>query len=119
MLEQRANFGRYHELGVLVMEPQTAVVSLLDHFVRAPAGVSMLLGMDGDQDLADVEMNNSDLVGATLPDLRLPLEVLILSVYRDGHTLITRRYTDLKRGDRLTMVGPEEKLEEVMLHFDA
>ncbi len=119
-LKDRANFDRFHALGVMVVEQQTAVASLLEHFVRAPVGSSMLLGMDSNQELIDVEMNNPDLDGATLRDLNLPLDVLILSARRDGNTIITMRgYTELKIGDRVTMVGPPEKLDEVALRFEA
>ena len=118
-LNDRENAPRFHELGALIVEPQTAVVSLLDHFVRSPVGASMLLGMDGDQDVVDVEVRNPDLHGLTLRDLRLPFDVLILSVSRDHHTIISHGYTRLHLGDRVTMVGSTEKLEEVMLRFDA
>ncbi len=118
-LKDRTMFGRFHELGVLVVEPQTAVVSLLDHFVRAPAGTSLLLGMQDSQDVVDVELRNPDLDGLMLRDLRLPLDVLVLSVQRNGERIISHGYTKLTVGDKVTMVGNVEKLEEVMLHFDA
>ena len=118
-LKDRANFDRFHELGVLVVEPQTAVISLLDHFVRAPAGTSLLLGMQEKQDIVDVELRNPDLDGLTLRDLRLPLDILILSVQRNGERIISHGYTKLAVGDKVTMVGDMDKLEEVMLHFDA
>ncbi|MBE2223674.1 MAG: TrkA family potassium uptake protein, partial [Anaerolineae bacterium] len=118
-LDDRAQFDRFHELGVLVVEPQTAVVSLLDHFVRAPAGTSLLLGMQETQDIVDVELRNPDLDGLNLRDLRLPLDVLVLSVQRNGERIISHGYTKLTVGDKVTMVGNVEKLEEVRLHFDA
>jgi Trk K+ transport system NAD-binding subunit/NhaP-type Na+/H+ or K+/H+ antiporter len=118
-LENRENFDKFHELGVLVVEPQTAVVSLMDHFVRAPAGTSLLLGMQDKQDIVDVEMRNPDLDGISLRDLHLPLDVLVLSVRRNGERIISHGYTKLSVGDKVTMVGNVEKLEEVMLHFDA
>lgn len=117
-LRDRANFSRFHELGVLVVEPQTAVVSLLDHFVRAPVGTSLLLGMHDAQDIVDVELRNPDLDGLNLRDLRLPLDVLVLSVQRNGERIISHGYTKLTVGDKVTMVGNVDKLEEVMLHFD-
>ena len=117
-LNDRENAPRFHELGALIVEPQTAVVSLLDHFVRSPVGASMLLGMDGDQDVVDIEVRNPDIHGLTLRDLRLPFDVLILSVSRDHHTIISHGYTRLHLGDKVTMVGSTEKLEEVMLRFD-
>ena len=118
-LKNRENAARFHELGVLIVELQTAVVSLLEHFVRSPVGVSMLLGMDGKQDLVDIEVRNPDIDGLTLRDLRLPFDVLILSVSRDHHTIISHGYTRLRLGDKVTMVGSTEKLEEVMRRFDA
>jgi Trk K+ transport system NAD-binding subunit len=118
-LKDRANFDKFHALGVLVVESQTAVVSLMDHFVRAPAGTSLLLGMQEQQDIVDVEMRNPNLDGILLRDLRLPLDVLVLSVQRNGERIISHGYTKLSVGDKVTMVGNVEKLEEVMLHFDA
>jgi Trk K+ transport system NAD-binding subunit/Kef-type K+ transport system membrane component KefB len=118
-LNNRENAARFHELGVLIVEPQTAVVSLLEHFVRSPVGVSMLLGMDGGQDVVDIEVRNPDIHGLTLRDLRLPFDVLILSVSRDHHTIISHGYTRLHLGDKVTMLGSAEKLEEVMRRFDA
>jgi len=116
-LLDRTKFERFYKLGVSVVEPQTAVVSLLDHFVRAPVGTSMLLGMRTAQDVVDVELRNPDLHGLTLRDLRLPLDILVLSVQRNGETIISRGYTRLELGDRITMVGSVAKLEEVMVRF--
>ncbi len=118
-LKDRANFDRFHKLGVMVVEPQTAVVSLLEHFVRSPAGTSLLLGMDEGQEVVDLEVRDPNLHGMALRDLRLPLDVLILSIHRNGHTLVSRGHTQLHLGDKVTMVGPEDKLDEVMLRFDA
>ena len=118
-LQDRTNFARFHKLGALVVEPQTAVVSLLEHFVRSPAGTSLLLGMEEGQDVIDLEVRDPHLDGRALRDLRLPLDVLILSIHRNGHTLVSRGHTQLRLGDKVTMVGPQEKLEEVMLKFDA
>ena len=118
-LQDRSNYDKFQQLGVLVVEPRTAVVSLLDHFVRAPASTSLLLGMQDTQDIVDVELCNQELNGITIRDLRLPLDVLILSVQRGNQSLITHGYTRLKLGDKVSMVGKTDKLEEVMLRFDA
>ncbi|MBN2502147.1 MAG: cation:proton antiporter [Anaerolineales bacterium] len=113
------DYERFQKLGVLVVEPQTAVISLLEHFVRAPVGTSLLLGRDEDQSMIDQEVRNPNLTGLTLRDLRLPLDVLVLSIERDRHTLVARGFTKFEMGDRVTMVGPRKKLEEVALRFDA
>lgn len=118
-LKDRGNYERFQKLGVLVVEPRTAVVSLLEHFVRAPAGTSLLLGMQETQDIVEIELHNPELNGVTIRDLRLPLDVLVLSIQRERQSLITHGYTRLQLGDKLTMVGKTDILEEIMYRFDA
>ncbi len=118
-LRDCVDYERFRELGVLVVEPKTAVSSLLEHFVRAPVGTSLLLGRDEGQEMIDLEIRNPNIHGLTLRDMRLPLDVLVLSILRDGHTLVSRGFTQFQLGDHVTMVGPREKLEEVLLRFEA
>ena len=40
-LNDWSNHQRFRKLGVLIVHPSTAVVSLLDHFVRAPSTASL------------------------------------------------------------------------------
>ncbi|WP_420631125.1 cation:proton antiporter [Candidatus Leptofilum sp.] len=108
----------FQELGALIVEPDTAVVSLLEQFVRAPSATSLLLGTDHEQEIVDVELRNRDLAGVTLRELRLPLDVLILSVRRGQQTLVSHGHTQLKLGDKVTLYGVPERLDEVMLRFD-
>ena len=117
-LNKRENFNKFHELGVLIIEPSTAIVSLLDHFVRSPNAASLLLGMDEGQDSIDVEVANRDIHGMRLRELRLPSDIIILSVKRKGHIIISHGYTRLRLGDVITLVGAEKSLEEVMFKFE-
>lgn len=117
-LHDYANRQRFLELGAAIVFPNAALVNLLDHLVRAPTAASLFLGVDEDQDIVDVELRNPDLHGLTVRDLRLPLDTLILSVHRRGHTLITHGYTRLERGDQITILGSPESLEQVMLRFE-
>ncbi|MEK6256833.1 MAG: cation:proton antiporter [Chloroflexota bacterium] len=118
-LKNRTDFDRFHKLGVLVVEPQTAVLSLLEHFVRSSVGTSLLLGMGDGQEMIDLEIRDPSLHGVALRDLRLPLDVLVLSVQRNKHTLVSRGFLKFKLGDIITAVGPMEQLERLKLRFDA
>lgn len=117
-LNHRENFERFHKLGNLIIEPSTAIVSLLDHFVRSPSAASLLLGMDEGQDSLDIEIRNEDLHGIRLRDLRLPTDILVLSVKRKGQMLVSHGYTRLRLGDTITMVGSEISLEALKFKFD-
>ena len=116
-LTDRSNYRKFHKLGVMVMDPTTAMVSLMEHFVRAPIATSLLLGMDESQDSIDIEVRNSNFHGLTLRDLRLPSDVIILSVTRGDHPIISHGYTRLRLGDIVTLVGSNESLEKVRLNL--
>jgi len=116
-LNDRANYHRFLKIGVMVMDPATAMVSLMEHFVRAPIATSMLLGMDENQDSIDIELRNSDFHGLILRDLRLPADVIILSVTRGDQPIISHGYTRLRLGDIVTLVGSRESLDKVQLNL--
>ena len=116
-LNERGNFEKFHKLGALIVEPATAMVSLLDHFVRSPQATSLLLGMQKDQDTRDVEVLNPNLHGVYLRNLRLPPDVIVLSVKRGGQMIISHGYTRLRRNDIVTFVGSIESLDNVSLRF--
>ena len=117
-LNKRENFNKFHDLGALIIEPMTAIVSLLDHFVRSPNAASLLLGMDKGQDSIDVEILNKDIHGMRLRELHLPSDIIILSVKRKGHVIISHGYTRLRLGDIITLVGAEKSLEDIVFKFD-
>ncbi len=94
------------------------MVGLLDHFVRAPLATSILLGTDKNHDTEDIEVMDKDIHGIALRDLRLPHDVLILSVKRKDDMVVTHGYTRLRLGDILTIVGSTESLEELKLKFE-
>ena len=117
-LNERANFDKFHKLGALIIEPATAIVSLLDHFVRSPGATTLLLGMDDGQDTVDIEVRNKDIHGMRLRELRLPPDVLVLSVKRKGQLIVSHGYTRLRLGDIITMVGSEISLDELKFKFE-
>ncbi len=116
-LNERPNLDKFVRLGAKVVDPSTAMVSLLDHFVRSPQATSLLLGMEQGQDTRDLEVRNPNLHGLALRDLRLPGEVIILSIRRSGQMIISHGYTRLRIGDVVTMVGSNKSLDEVAYKF--
>ncbi|MCK4663157.1 MAG: cation:proton antiporter [Bacteroidales bacterium] len=117
LLYHRFNIERFHKLGALIVYPDTAIISLLDHLVRSPVATSLLLGMEPDQDVIDIVVRNGDIHGLALRDIRLPANVLILATKRAGHKLISTGFTRLRLGDIITLVGSVKSLEEVKLRF--
>jgi len=115
----RSFLEKFNSLGVRVMDPSSAMINLLDHFVRSPNATSILLGLDTSQDSIDVEIRNKDIHGMTLRDLRFPTDVIVLSVIRKGQVIISHGYTRLRMGDIVTLVGTSESVENVRFKLES
>ena len=118
----RASGDRYYAkkfkaLEALVVDPNSAMVNLMDHFVRSPNATSILLGMEPDQDAVDVEIRDDSIQGMALRDIRLPSDILILSISRNDQMMITHGYTRLRLGDIVTILGSQESIDKVGLMF--
>lgn len=118
-LADRGWAARFAELGALVVDPNMATLSLLEQFVRAPQAASLLLGLEEGKQVEDIELRDPALSGALLRELRLPPDTLVLAVHRDGQAIVTHGYTQLRLGDKVTVMGSPESLREVELKFAA
>ncbi|MCF6247907.1 MAG: cation:proton antiporter [Desulfobacula sp.] len=117
-LNDRSNFARFEALGVLIVDPSTAIVGLLDHFVRSPAAASLLMGMHKERNIVDLRIQNPDLAGLALRDLRLPFDAIIMSIRRRGVLFIPHGFTRLEAGDMVTVIGSIASIKELSLRFD-
>lgn len=118
LLSERDNFGCFQALGVLIVDPSTAIVNLLDHFVRSPSSASLLMGTHMEQKIVDLYVKNPVLWGMALRDLRLPFDIIIMSIRRRGVLIFPHDHTRLESGDLVTVVGSLNSLKEVALRFD-
>ena len=73
--------------------------------------------MADDQDTRDIELENPNIHGIPLRELRLPNDVIILSIKRAGQMIISHGYTRLRVNDIVTVVGSNQSLDEISLRF--
>ncbi|WP_287906893.1 monovalent cation:proton antiporter family protein [Chloroflexus sp.] len=107
----------FRELGAIIVDPATAMVNLLEQAVRAPQSLSLLLHTDPVYDVVQMTVTNRDVDGRLVRDLRLPADVLLLEISRDGQAIVPHGYTRLRWGDEITVVGKPESLREVSLRI--
>lgn len=112
-----AHIGRFQALGVTIVEQTTAIISLLENFIRSPATTSLLLGETENQEIVELKVIDHALEGVAIRDLHLPGDVLILSIHRDGAILVTHGYTRLKVGDLVTVMGSPQSIQLVDLRL--
>ncbi|MEQ8676276.1 MAG: cation:proton antiporter [Aggregatilineales bacterium] len=111
----RAN--EFAETGAMIVNPTAAMVSLLDQAVRAPQSVALLTHQDPDYDITQVTITNPDIKGLLVRDLRLPADVLILEIARNGRSIVPNGYTVIRLRDEITLVGSPESLREVTVRM--
>lgn len=108
---------QFRELGAIIVDPATAMVNLLEQAVRAPQSLSLLLHTDPVYDVVQMTVTNREIDGRLVRDLRLPADVLLLEISRDGQAIVPHGYTRLRHGDELTVVGKPDSLREVGLQI--
>ncbi|MDJ0757474.1 MAG: cation:proton antiporter [Ardenticatenaceae bacterium] len=107
----------FRENGALIVDPVSAMVNLLEQTVRAPQSTAILLHQDSGREMIQVTINNPDVDGTLVRDLRLPTDVLFMDVSRNGEVILPNGYTRLKMKDEVTLVGRGDSLEEAILRL--
>lgn len=102
--------GQFLELGAAVVDPTSAMVNVLDRFVRVPQSAALFLRREAEYEMVQVTISDRDIIGLSLRDLRLPNDVLMLSIHRGRQSIMPRGYTTLQRNDEVTLVGSPESL---------
>jgi Kef-type K+ transport system membrane component KefB/Trk K+ transport system NAD-binding subunit len=93
-------------LGVKVVQPALATAMALEGALKFPTIFDLLLDQDRDNiDVSEVSLRNIRLSGTPLRQLRLPGDVLILSMQRDESVIVPHGDTVLQIGDRIGLIG--------------
>jgi Trk K+ transport system NAD-binding subunit len=101
----------------VVIDPGTAMVALLEQAVSAPQSTALLMRQDPSRLVNQVTISNPDVHGRSVRDLRLPPDVLLLQIDRDGTGLAVSGHTSLRIGDEVTVLSPADSLEEVRVQL--
>jgi len=103
----------FTQLGARVIDPSSAVVHLLQQSIEAPEAVDLLLQQNPDHEITQITITESSLFGLSLRDLRLPSDVLILEIIRDGSSIVPHGFSVLRADDKLTVIGSPTSLADV------
>ncbi|NLG72431.1 MAG: potassium transporter TrkA, partial [Chloroflexi bacterium] len=84
----------------------------LGMMARSPDLFTLLTSTADSQDVREVRVRNPFAQGIPLKTLGLPGNLLVLSIGRNGDLLIPHGNTRLETGDRVTLIGNVENLNE-------
>ncbi|MEZ4767266.1 MAG: cation:proton antiporter [Caldilineales bacterium] len=102
----------YERLGV---QPFVGVVfrpTIIALLARNPDAFSLLTSTQDDRNVVEVTLENRVLVGVAVRNLRLPGDYLVLSIRRRGELIVPHGNTVLQYGDRLTILGSNDRMRE-------
>jgi Trk K+ transport system NAD-binding subunit/Kef-type K+ transport system membrane component KefB len=110
-----SRYDRFRALGALVVDTTSALVNLLDQAVRAPQSAALLLHQDGGREVVQVTVSNPAIDGLYVRDLRLPADVLLLDILREGGSVVPHGNSVLRLRDEVTLLGHARSLEDITL----
>ncbi len=113
----RDHLAEFEELGAFVVDPTSAMVALFEQVVTAPQSVSLLMHRDPNRVVAQITVANRDVAGVAVRQLRLPPDVLLLELVRDGSSVVVSGHTTLRTGDDVVLIADPDTVEEVRMRL--
>lgn len=109
----------FSDQNIKLIHPSDAIISLIDQYVRSPLGTSLFLGKEKDKEVRDIRLVNEKISGSLLRDMKLPRDVLMLSIKRNDEIILSHGYTRLLKEDIITFLGSRNSLDKLTLRFDS
>lgn len=110
------NLSTFRNLGIGSMSPITSTAAILDNLIGHPSLFSMYeLGEQGD--IIETPATNPEMVGRSVRELRLPVDVLLVLVRRNNSTLIPHGDLIIERGDLVTIIGKRDAVRRAVDMF--
>jgi len=114
-LNDIANAPKFEQFNATVIDTASALVNLMNQAVRSPQSTALLMHQDPEYDVVQITITDKDWDGTFLRDLRLPSDVLILEINRNGSKIVPNGNSILHYQDEVTLVGRSTSLSEVTL----
>lgn len=105
------------EDGLTVVDPTSAIVTLLEQSVTSPQSTSLIMHADPDRQMTQLAVTNPDVDGMPVRDLRLPPDLLLLQVVRANSTVVVSGHTQVRLGDEIVALGTADSLDAARIRF--
>jgi len=103
----------FAEMGVQVINPTLSPVVELEYLLLFPSVTSLMTDIEDQHDIVEVRLFCPDFTEKPLRELQLPDGVTVVLVRRDSDVVYPRGHTRLQMGDRLTLMGPLDGVQEL------
>lgn len=109
-----SNVDSFEELGIRSISSDRATARSLDNAIERPSLSHWMTSMEQGGDVQEIELTVAEFVGKSVTQLDryLPDGVLIALIDREGHSQMPDPGFVLEHGDRLTLLGREDAVEQ-------
>lgn len=113
------NTDAFEELDVEVISATSAVAWVIDNRIERPALWNWMTEIGRSGDVQELEVTAEDVIGKTISDLStaIPDGCLIALVSRDGENKVPDAELELEHGDRITLVGENQAVQDALARF--
>jgi Trk K+ transport system NAD-binding subunit len=109
-----AQNAKFRKLGARLVNPAYSTMLMMVSVVLNPVVYSITPDVDETQEVREVKLQNSHLVGKRVADLKLSGHVMVLMIERGGDVLTPDRETLLRANDTITFVGTGSVVDEAV-----
>ena len=113
------NTDAFEELDVKTISSTNAISWAIDNQIERPALWNWMTELGQSGDVQEFEVTAEAVAGRTIADLAtvIPEGCLIALVSRDGENMVPDGDFKLKQGDRITLVGQNEVVQDALARF--
>lgn len=108
---------RYERLGVKTISATLDQGAYLGLLARNPSFYTLLTRTNDNKEVHEVYLRNRELNEKMLHDITLPGDVHLLAIQRDGEIILPMGQTRLVSGDRITLAGSLDYLDDALRMF--
>lgn len=98
----------FEQVGIIPVTMGLIRARFITLLARSPATYNLLTRTDDNKEILEVVVQNPSVTGIALKDLKLPGDILLLTIRRDGESLIPHGNTRLNQGDEVTLFGSDD-----------
>lgn len=116
---EASELERFQRLGVSTTNIAVDRAKLLALIARNPAVYHLLTQVEDDKEVIEIVITDAWCQGKAIRDLKLPGDVLVLALRRNGELIIPHGNTKLECGDHVALAGSLNSIEMARERFAA
>jgi len=108
---------RFEKIGVTAINAATDQAMFLGLLVRNPSIYELLNRTEADREVCEITVRKREFINVPLRDIEIPGDMVIMAVRKEGELIVPRGDTRLNPGDQLTVLGPDDCIENARRLF--